>query len=163
MTFNFIDVIFKLKQIYFQIPQILKQTFICVFVFGCQHQFLTYWQHRRLKIHHNKSFILENPSKSEVIGRCGGDEKTEWQRRTDKSRTLKNLKQMKSLIDKLLFYFYEQVSGAEVSDVCFRQFQTSINKSSALLCLNVFVTVYTIHYVGHTGIIQYVIVKDSVK
>ena len=31
----------------------------------------------------------ENPSKSEVIGRCGGDEKTEWPHRTDKSRTLK--------------------------------------------------------------------------
>ena len=30
-----------------------------------------------------------NPSKSEVIDRCGGDEKTEWPRRTDKSRTLK--------------------------------------------------------------------------
>ena len=30
-----------------------------------------------------------NPSKSEVIGRCGGDEKTEWPRRTDKSQTLK--------------------------------------------------------------------------
>jgi len=30
-----------------------------------------------------------NPSKSEVIGRCCGDEKTEWPRRTDKSRTLK--------------------------------------------------------------------------
>jgi len=29
-----------------------------------------------------------NPS--EVIDRCGGDEKTEWPRRTDKSRTLKN-------------------------------------------------------------------------
>ena len=33
---------------------------------------------------------IETPSKWEVIGRCGGDEKTEWQRRTDKSRTLKN-------------------------------------------------------------------------
>ena len=32
---------------------------------------------------------IENPSKSEVIGRCGGDEKTEWPRRTDKSRILK--------------------------------------------------------------------------
>ena len=32
----------------------------------------------------------ETPSKSEVIGHCGGDEKTEWPRRTDKSRTLKN-------------------------------------------------------------------------
>ena len=30
-----------------------------------------------------------NPSKSEVIDRCGGDEKNEWPRKTDKSRTLK--------------------------------------------------------------------------
>ena len=30
-----------------------------------------------------------NPLKSEVIGHCGGDEKTEWPRRTDKCRTLK--------------------------------------------------------------------------
>jgi len=34
-----------------------------------------------------------NPSKSEVIGRCSGDEKTEWPRRTDKCRTLKTKKQ----------------------------------------------------------------------
>ena len=34
-----------------------------------------------------------NPSKSEVIGRCGGDEKTEWPRKTDKSRTLNKNKQ----------------------------------------------------------------------
>ena len=32
---------------------------------------------------------MENPSKLEVIGRCGGDEKNEWPCRTDKSRTLK--------------------------------------------------------------------------
>ena len=32
-----------------------------------------------------------NHSKSEVIGRCGGDEKTEWLRRTDKRRTLKKI------------------------------------------------------------------------
>jgi len=32
-----------------------------------------------------------NHSKSEVIGRCCGDEKTEWPRRTDKSRTLKKM------------------------------------------------------------------------
>ena len=32
-----------------------------------------------------------NPSKSEVIGRCGGDEKNEWSRWTDKSRTLKKI------------------------------------------------------------------------
>jgi len=30
-----------------------------------------------------------NLSKSEVIGRCGGDEKNEWLRRTDKCRKLK--------------------------------------------------------------------------
>ena len=35
---------------------------------------------------------IENPSKSELIGRCGGDEKTEWPRRTDNSRTLKKQK-----------------------------------------------------------------------
>ena len=33
-----------------------------------------------------------NPSKSEVIGRCGGDDKNKWPSRTDKSRTLKNQK-----------------------------------------------------------------------
>ena len=33
-----------------------------------------------------------NPSKSEVIGRCGGDQKTEWSPRTDKSRTLNKTK-----------------------------------------------------------------------
>ena len=32
---------------------------------------------------------MENPSKSEVIGRSGGDEKNEWPRRTDKIRTPK--------------------------------------------------------------------------
>ena len=32
---------------------------------------------------------IENASKSEVIGRCGGDEKTEWPHRTDKSWSLK--------------------------------------------------------------------------
>jgi len=38
-----------------------------------------------------------NPSKSEVIGRCGGDEKTEWQCRTVKSRTLKPLLKLVNL------------------------------------------------------------------
>ena len=33
-----------------------------------------------------------NPSKSEVIGRCAGDEKIEGSRSTDKSRTLKKKK-----------------------------------------------------------------------
>ena len=34
---------------------------------------------------------IENPSKSEVIVPCGGDEKTEWPRRTEKSRTKNKL------------------------------------------------------------------------
>ena len=32
--------------------------------------------------------LYRNPSKSEVIGRCGGDEKNKWPGRTDKSQTL---------------------------------------------------------------------------
>ena len=36
--------------------------------------------------------LYRNPSKSEIIGRCGGKEKTEWTRRTDKSRTQKKKK-----------------------------------------------------------------------
>ena len=35
---------------------------------------------------------MENPSKSEVIGRCGWGEKVEWPCRTNKSRTLKKKK-----------------------------------------------------------------------
>ena len=30
-----------------------------------------------------------NPSKSEVIGRCGGDEKNEWSHRTNKNLNIK--------------------------------------------------------------------------
>jgi len=46
-----------------------------------------------------------NPSKSEVFGRCGGDEKNEWQRRTDKSRTLKKSKN-KNNCELVLYYLY---------------------------------------------------------
>ena len=38
-----------------------------------------------------------NPSKSEVIGRCDGDEKPEWPRIPDKSRTLKKIKKYKKI------------------------------------------------------------------
>jgi len=44
-------------------------------------------------------FWYRNPSKSEVIGRCDGDEKTEWPRRTDKSRTLKTKIYIESTIE----------------------------------------------------------------
>ena len=41
----------------------------------------------------------KNPSKSEVIGHCGGEEKTEWPRGTDKSRTIKNKNKTKQKTD----------------------------------------------------------------
>ena len=43
---------------------------------------------------------IENHSKSEVIGLCGGDEKNEWPRGTDKSRTLKKKKLDAKIIQK---------------------------------------------------------------
>ena len=46
-----------------------------------------------------------NPSKSEVIGRCVVDGKTEWPRITDKSRTQKNKnknKQTYAPVDKFI-------------------------------------------------------------
>ena len=46
---------------------------------------------------------IENPSKSEVIGRCGEDEKTEWPRRTDKKSNAKKTQKTKdffSVFDK---------------------------------------------------------------
>ena len=39
-----------------------------------------------------------NPSKSEVIDRCGGDEKNEWPRRTDKSNA-KIIKNIESVVN----------------------------------------------------------------
>ena len=36
--------------------------------------------------------LYRNPSKSEVIGRCGGDGKNEWPRRTDKTSNAKKKK-----------------------------------------------------------------------
>ena len=47
----------------------------------------------------------ENPSKSEVIGRCGGDEKTEWLHRTDKSRTLN------FFLGKVIIYYVSKYHG----------------------------------------------------
>jgi len=39
-----------------------------------------------------------NPSKSEVIGRCGGDLKTEWPRRADKKSNAKNKKNNNAIL-----------------------------------------------------------------
>ena len=44
-------------------------------------------------------YMFKKPSKSEVIGRCGGNEKNEWSRRTDKNRTLKNNKKNNTEIE----------------------------------------------------------------
>ena len=53
--------------------------------------------------------MIENPSKSEVIGRCGGDEKKpECPRRTDKNRTLKF---------KRLIYIYIYISVDKNKDL----------------------------------------------
>ena len=38
--------------------------------------------------------IWENPSKSEVIGRCDGDEKTKWSRRKKSNAEKKRKKSM---------------------------------------------------------------------
>ena len=54
-----------------------------------------------------------NPSKSEVIGRCGGNEKTEWPRRTDKSQTPKKLKKIKLtyVYQTIVYIMYRTVYG----------------------------------------------------
>ena len=53
---------------------------------------------------------IENPSKSEVIGRCGGDVKTELPRRIDKSRTLKKhtKKQNKKILSISMIVVYQK-------------------------------------------------------
>ena len=40
--------------------------------------------------------LYRNPSKSEVIGRCDGDEKNEWPRRTAKKSNAKIKKKLKN-------------------------------------------------------------------
>ena len=62
-------------------------------LFSTQHWKGKYW----LFLENKDKKIMDkiwyrNPSKSEVIGRCGGHEKNEWPLRTDKSRTLKKKK-----------------------------------------------------------------------
>ena len=58
---------------------------------------------------------IENPLKSEVIGRCGGDEKTEWPRRTDKSRTLKKIKSSdKPIITSQNYLIYYNMQSASL-------------------------------------------------
>ena len=66
-----------------------------------------------------------NPSKSEVIGRCGGDEKTEWPRSNDKSRTLKKTKtvtDLKPTYFLLLHNLNLRVNGLAVQKLYTRSF-----------------------------------------
>ena len=64
-----------------------------VALFSTQHWKGKYWLFLKNKDKKIMDKIwYRNPSKSEVIGRCCGHEKNEWPRRTDKSRTLKKIK-----------------------------------------------------------------------
>ena len=58
---------------------------------------------------------IENPSKSEIISRCGGDENTEWPGRTDKSRTLKNKEKEKWLLYVYCMFDNEVINEFETS------------------------------------------------
>ena len=58
-----------------------------------------------------------NPSKSEVIGRCGGDEKTEWPRRTDKKLNVKKKVKKKSLFN-CTWYSFTIIPGDTSFDMC---------------------------------------------
>ena len=73
---------------------------------------------------------IENPSKPELIGRCGEDEKNEWPRRSDKSRTLKKCKRG--------FEHFEHTEPRHSSCVCRKQ--TKVNayvlKTAAKLWLS---------------------------
>ena len=56
-------------------------------LFGTQHKKGKYWLFLKNKDRTNNVIDKiwdRNPSKSEVIGRCGGDEKNKWPHRTDK-------------------------------------------------------------------------------
>jgi len=44
-------------------------------------------------------------NRRKVIGRCGGDEKNEWPRRTDKSRALIHFLKINLLITKMAMLF----------------------------------------------------------
>ena len=57
---------------------------------------------------------VRNPSKSEVIGRCGGDENTEWPRRTDKSRMLKKQKKTPTIWLSDHYCFLDKINEAIV-------------------------------------------------
>ena len=59
-----------------------------------------------------------NPSKSEVIGRCGEDEKTEWPRRTDKSQTLKKAQTVEDLFSFFLESKYLKLIFVDIVYFC---------------------------------------------
>ena len=89
---------------------------------------------------------VENPSKSEVIGRCGGDEKTEWPRRTDKSQTLKN--EHKTVEDLFSFFLeskYLKLIFVDIVCFCKAVKSTSMSASqifSILLYMNYVIVLY---------------------
>ena len=59
-----------------------------------------------------------NPSNSEVIGCCGGDEKNEWSRRTDKkSNAKKTINKKNNDITSIHLYLLKQQQYKNVSAV----------------------------------------------
>jgi len=64
-----------------------------------------------------------NPSKSEVIGCCGGDEKTEWPSRTDKKSNAKKIhKQIRCMLS---IRYESDVNLWKIWDICTNNKQTS--------------------------------------
>ena len=57
---------------------------------------------------------IENPSKSEVIGRCGGDEKTEWPRRTHKSPLKKHTQKTKTWLNENVLLIYTEYNHIRI-------------------------------------------------
>ena len=66
-----------------------------------------------------------NPSKSEVTGRCCGDEKNEWPRITNKSRTLKTQQKHN--------YKYDSVSFVREQKMMLRVLESTIKFSDQFI------------------------------
>ena len=86
--------IWLLRRLYLPLHQVVSEVFerkyiLFVHASNCTTSFLIIPQELSSENDAMDNIWYKNPSKSEVIGRCGGDEINEWPRRTDKGRTLK--------------------------------------------------------------------------
>ena len=94
-----------------------------------------------------------NPSKSEVIGRCGEDDKTEWPRRTDKNRTKKKEEKERQSSNMDVFLYFVCIELAQLFVNFFGQFTNVSFKLYQCVCyflwyflffVVLFITFYTI-------------------